>query len=117
MNRMMASVSQHHDDDIWDTLGEQTEQARNIAIQIIADTTHQSHDAVRVFLESRYGDHFADNVFNQLQTSVTLKSAIQHTVRHWMTGQVDPLTRKHYRISEDTPRLTAYVILCNRVTD
>ena len=46
------------------TMNEQAEAAWPIAMIAISDATYQPLESVRLFLDSRHGRHFADDVIN-----------------------------------------------------
>ena len=61
-----------------------TEAAWNAALTAIVAATACTPDEARVFLDSRYGRHFADDVSGYLLANQTIRAAIQSAVTRWM---------------------------------
>ncbi len=87
-----------------------------IAMQAISDATRQHLDSVRLFLDSRHGRHFADDVLNEMQRGQTIQQAIDAAVTRWMGWTIGRQTSKDYGIPRGLPYLTGFVIHCE-VTD
>lgn len=94
------------------TLGAQAEAAWPIAMTAIADATGQPLESVRVFLDSRHGRHFADDVLNQLHAGHPLADAIHAATQQWMGWTIGRRTSKDYGIPRGLPYLTGFVIHC-----
>jgi hypothetical protein len=82
----------------------------------IAQATGESLDAVRVFLDSRHGRHFADEVQNGLYRGQTLADAIATAIQRWMGWKIGRQTSKDYGIPRGLPYLTGFVVHCE-ITD
>ena len=98
------------------TMNEQAEAAWPIAMSAISDATCQPFESVRLFLDSRHGRHFADDVLNELLRGHNIKQAIEAAVIRWMGWTIGRQTSKQYGIPKDLPYLTGFVIHCE-VTD
>jgi len=73
----------------WGTMNEHANAAWPLAMTAISDATNQPLESVLVFLDSRHGRHFADDVLNQLHAGRDLADAInaatppdQQAIRH-----------------------------------
>lgn len=95
----------------WGAMGEQAQTAWPQAMQAIAEATEQDLHAVRAFLDSRFGRHFADDVHNALHTGDTLIDAIHAATRRWMGWTIRSQTSKQYGIPDGVAYLTGFVIL------
>ncbi len=98
------------------SLNEHAETAWPIAMTAISDTTHHPLESVRLFLDSRYGRHFADDVLNEMFHGSDLASAIAQATQRWMGWTIGRQTSKQYGIPKGLPYLTGFVIHCE-VTD
>ncbi|MDP1526693.1 MAG: hypothetical protein Q8M20_12845 [Rhodocyclaceae bacterium] len=87
-----------------------------IAMTAISDATSQPLDSVRLFLDSRYGRHFADDVLNEMFHGSDLTSATAQATQRWMGWTIGRQTSKQYGIPKGLPYLTGFVIHCE-VTD
>jgi hypothetical protein len=94
------------------TLEEQAEAAWPIAMTAISDATSQPLESVRLFLDSRHGRHFADDVLNQLHAGLALVDAIHAATQQWMGWTIGRQTSKDYGIPRGLPYLTGFVIHC-----
>jgi hypothetical protein len=105
--------------DAWGFFGTMNENAKTawpIAMKAISDATCQSLDLVRLFLDSRHGRHFADDVLNEMLRGHNIKPAIEAAVTRWMGWTIGHQTSKQYGIPKGLPYLTGFVIHCE-VTD
>ena len=100
----------------WHTMQEDAPEAWAIALPAIATITGCEPDAVRAFLDSRHGRHFADEVRNHLFNGKALADAIDAAIQQWMTWTIGRLTSKQHGIPRGLPYLTGFVIHCE-VTD
>jgi len=100
----------------WGTMNEQASAAWPLAMTAISDTTSQPLESVRIFLDSRHGRHFADDVLNQLHAGHALADAIHAATRQWMGWRIGRQTSKDYGIPRGLPYLTGFVIHCE-ITD
>lgn len=102
---------------LFGTLGEHAEAAWPIAMTAISDTTYQPLESVRVFLDSRHGRHFADDVLNELHAGSNLHDAIHAATQRWMCWTIGRLTSKQHGIPKGLPYLTGFVIHCEIVEE
>ncbi len=98
------------------TMNEQAEAAWPIAMTAISDATYQPLESVRLFLDSRHGRHFADDVLNEMLRGHDIKQAIEAAITRWMDWTVGLQTSKQFGIPRGLPYLTGFVIHCE-VTD
>ena len=101
----------------WGTMDEHAAAAWPLALSAIADATGQPLDSVRVFLDSRHGRHFADDVQNGLYEGKTLQDAIDAATARWMGWTISSQTSKQYGIPRSLPYLTGFVIHCEIVEE
>ena len=94
------------------TLEDQAEAAWPIAMTTIADATGQPLESVRVFLDSRHGRHFADDVLNERAKGKDLEQAIYAAVARWMVWTIGRQTSRDYGIPCGLPYLTGFVMHC-----
>jgi len=85
------------------------EQAWNMALPAIADTTGCTATAVRDFLDSRSGRHFADEVANGLFQDLALDASIEAAIARWMSWRIGRRTARETGIPRDLPYLTGLV--------
>ena len=101
--------------DAWGFCGAMNEYAAAawpLAVTAIAQATQESAESVRIFLDSRHGRHFADDVHNQLHAGKALADAIDAATRQWMGWTIGRHTSKDYGIPRGLPYLTGFVIHC-----
>jgi hypothetical protein len=92
------------------TMGERATQAWPIAFAAIHDATATDADAVRAFLDSRHGRHFADEVANHLHTGSSLSDAIAKATATWMGWRIGRRLARETGIPIGLPYLTGFVI-------
>ena len=100
----------------WGTMNDNAEAAWPIAMTAISDATYQPLESVRLFLDSRHGRHFADDVLNEMLRGHAIQQAIDDAVTRWMGWTIGRQTSKDYDIPKGLPYLTGFVIHCE-VTD
>ena len=100
----------------WGTMNNDAHAAWPTAMTAISDATCQPLESVRVFLDSRHGRHFADDVLNEMLRGHDIKQAIDAAVTRWMGWTIGRQTSKEYGIPKGLPYLTGFVIHCE-VTD
>ena len=61
----------------WGTMNDNAAAAWPIAMTAISDTTYQPLESVRLFLDSRHGRHFADDVLNEMLRGQKIQQAIR----------------------------------------
>ena len=94
------------------TLDDQAEAAWPIAMITIAAATGQPPESVRVFLDSRHGRHFADDVLNERAKGKDIEQAIYAAVARWMVWTIGRQTSREYGIPCGLPYLTGFVMHC-----
>ena len=87
------------------------EEAWALAVRSIANSTGCSDEAVRVFLDGRYGRHFADDVLSDLLNDQELASAIDRAVERWMGRRIDRQIDEEIGIPQGLPYLTGFVCM------
>jgi hypothetical protein len=86
-------------------------QGWNAASAMIAAETEASAEAVRDFLDSRYGRHFADDVLSELAKadSQQLEEAIEAAAARWQSWRISRRTYRDEGIPAGLPYLTGWV--------
>ena len=102
---------------LYGTMNEQAGAAWPIAMTAISQASGESLDAVRIFLDSRHGRHFADDVLNGLHAGANLQEAIHAATQRWMGWSIGRLTSKQHGIPKGLPYLTGFVIHCEIVEE
>ena len=85
------------------------DQAWPQAMRAIADATGCPDVAVRDFLDSVQGRHFADTVSNGMYRGLTLTAAIDAAVAEWMGWTISRHTERDLGIPRGLPYLTGFV--------
>ena len=88
-----------------------------LAMSQIGRATGCPQDAVRDFLDSRHGRHFADDVANGLASRLTLETAIDAAVERWMVWTINRRTSRETGIPLGLPYLTGFVTHCEIETE
>ena len=101
----------------WGTMNDNAAAAWPIAMTAISDTTYQPLESVRLFLDSRHGRHFADDVLNEMLRGQKIQQAIDAAVTRWMGWTIGRQTSKQYGIPRGLPYLTGFVIHCEIVEE
>lgn len=96
----------------WGAMKEQAQAAWPMAMTTISDATSQALESVRIFLDSRHGRHFADDVQNDLYKGLTLQASIAAAMTQWMGWTIGRTTAKQHGIPKGLPYLTGFVIHC-----
>ena len=99
------------------TMNDDAQAAWPIAMTAISDATCQPLESVRLFLDSRHGRHFADDVLNEMLRGQTIQQAIDAAVTRWMGWTIGRQTSKQYGIPRGLPYLTGFVIHCEIVEE
>lgn len=89
------------------------EEAWNIAIAGISAATGATLDETRVFLDSRYGRHFADEVGGWVRIGDSNQKAIDAAIKLWMGWTITKGTAKHTGIPQGMAYLTGFVMHAN----
>ena len=98
-------------------MNEHASAAWPLAMTAVSDATSQPLESVRIFLDSRHGRHFADDVQNGLYQGQALQDAINAATQRWMGWTIGPRTSKQYVIPRGLPYLTGFVIHCGIVEE
>ncbi len=101
----------------WNTMDEQATAAWPLAMTAIADATGETLESVRIFLDSRHGRHFADDVQNAMYRGAPLADSINAATQQWMGWTIGRQTSKEYGIPRGLPYLTGFVIHCEIVDE
>lgn len=101
----------------WGATNEHADAAWPLAMVAISDATGQSLESVRIFLDSRHGRHFADDVLNQLHAGNGLAAAVNAATHQWMGWTIGRQTSRDYGIPRGLPYLKGFVIHCGIVED
>lgn len=101
----------------WGTMTEHAAAAWPMAVTAIAEAMGQPLYAVRAFLDSRHGRHFADDVLNQMHAGLALADAIQAATQQWMGWKIGRQASKQYGIPRGLPYLTGFVIHCELIEE
>ena len=109
-------ATQNEDWGFWGTMNEQAAAAWPLAMTAISDATNQPLESVRLFLDSRHGRHFADDVLNALLIGNSVEQAVHAAVARWMGWTIGRVTSRDYGIPRGLPYLTGFVIHCE-ITD
>lgn len=96
----------------YGTMREQGEAAWPLALEAITRATGGDMAAVRAFLDSRHGRHFADDVQGGLHQGQSLADAINATTQRWMGWTIGRQADKQYGIPRGLPYLTGFVVHC-----
>ncbi|MBX2807840.1 MAG: hypothetical protein KTR20_04335 [Cellvibrionaceae bacterium] len=96
----------------WGTIKADKDQAWSTAIAHISEATQQPLEAVRAFLDSRYGRHFADDVNNGLFKGQPLPDAVSAATHRWMQWRITRRINKDHGIPFGLPYLIGFVIHC-----
>jgi hypothetical protein len=94
----------------WGTMRGYASVAWPLAMTAIAEATGESLDAVRAFLDSKAGRHFADEVSGHQYHGQALPDAITTTVAAWMRMTIKRRTAIDYGIPQGLPYLTGFVM-------
>lgn len=98
-----------------ETAGLDAQRAWDIAFTAIQDATGARDpnafgpDAVRLFLDSRGGRHFADEVRNQLHDGLDLEAAIVAATKRHMAWKIGRQTQRDTGIPAGLPYLTGWI--------
>ena len=87
----------------------ESETAWELAMPAIQRATGSPEIAVRDFLDSTHGRHFADDVANGLFTGLGLAAAIDAAVARWMGWTIGRRTARETGIPHGLPYLTGFV--------
>ena len=105
-------ATQNEDWGFWATMGEQAEAAWPLAMTALSAATGEPLGAIRLFLDSRYGRHFADDVLNHVHAGRSLLDAIPAAIAQWMTWKIGHRTSRDTGIPRGLPYLVGFVLHC-----
>lgn len=94
----------------YGSMSEHADAAWPLAMTAISEATGEDLESARVFLDSRHGRHFADDVRNNLHRGQHLADAINAAIQQWMDWTIGRQTSKDYGIPHGIPYLTGFVI-------
>ena len=106
---MSVLETKNRDWGFWGTMGEHATTAWPLAFTAIQEATGAEPHAVRAFLDSRYGRHFADGVVSRFRF-VSLATAIEATTKEWMGWRITQRTSRETGIPAGQPYLTGFVV-------
>ncbi len=95
-----------------DTMREHAAEAWPLAMTAVSNATGASLESVRLFLDSAFGRHFADEVLDALLVNQTLSAAIDAITSRWMARRIGSRTSHTYGIPRGLPHLTGFVAAC-----
>lgn len=107
MSRILPT--ENRDWGFWGTMREHAAEAWPIAFTCILEATKTESDAVRAFLDSRQGRHFADGVNDRIRGSASLADAITKTTAEWLAWRTSASTGRETGIPVGLPYLTGLV--------
>jgi hypothetical protein len=81
-----------------------------LAFEAIRAATGSDGDAIRSFLDSRQGRHFADDVASELCRGGSLTESIDAATARWMGWTISRRTNRDTGIPAGLPYLTGFVI-------
>jgi hypothetical protein len=110
MTRNTIPATDNQDGGFWGTMAEHAAAAWPIASKAIREATDTHPHAVRAFLDSRYGRHFADGVNSQMHRGASLTEAIAKTTAEWMGWRITRRTSRETGIPAGLPYLTGFVM-------
>jgi hypothetical protein len=91
-------------------MAEHASAAWPIASRATREATDADPHAVRAFLDSRYGRHFADGVNSLMHGGASLQDAIAKTTAEWMGWRITRRTSRETGIPAGLPYLTGLVM-------
>jgi len=86
--------------------------AWNATAPVLIAASGSSGDAVRAFLDSRWGRHFADDVANGLADGQSLPSAIEWATTRWMGWRTRQSEERDYQTPRGLPLLVGLIRRC-----
>lgn len=107
----MTIATQNEDWGFYGTMTHHADPADawKVAFPILAAAAGASDEAVRDFLDSRWGRHFADDVANGLSAGQHLATAIERAVTRWMGWTTGRAHEHDYQIPRGLPALVGYI--------
>jgi len=84
--------------------------AWELAYAAIGEATGLDTNAIRAFLDSRHGRHFADDVANEIVGGRALAEAIAAATARWMNWSISRRTSRQTGIPAGLPYLTGFAM-------
>jgi len=84
--------------------------AWELAYAAIGEATGLDTNAIRAFLDSRYGRHFADDVANEIAGGRALAEAIAAATARWMNWSISRRTSRETGIPAGIAYLTGFAM-------
>lgn len=115
MNALAKPATTNPDWGFWGIMSGNTDPAGDpanaweLAMEAIGAATHCPDTAVRDFLDSRHGRHFADDVAGGLFTGIDLAAAVTAAVERWMGWTIDRRIERETGIPRGLPYLAGFV--------
>ena len=103
------------ENEAWGFFGgmkDNAELAWPLAISAISEATGEPLESVRLFLDSRHGRYFSDDVRNQILVGKEVEQAIHAAITQWMGWTINRQTSNDSGIPQGLPYLTGFVIHC-----
>uniref|UniRef100_UPI002AB6EDAB hypothetical protein n=1 Tax=Paraburkholderia heleia TaxID=634127 RepID=UPI002AB6EDAB len=113
----MIPVTQNEGWGFSGTMGEHAPIAWPLAMATIEKYIDEEFDAIRAFLDSKFGRHFADDVHNAMHGGLALAPAIEATTQKWMEWTTGRSLNRLYGIPKGLACLEALVIHCSLIDE
>lgn len=110
MNSTTDLPTQNETWGFYGSMGGHSAAAWPLAFAAIAKATDADPDAVRAFLDSRHGRHFADTVVDRMASGASVAGAIDSAVATWLGWTIGRQTSRQYGIPRGIPYLTGFVL-------
>jgi len=94
----------------WGTMNDHATTAWPLAMTAVSTATGEPLESIRLFLDSRYGRHFADDVLNHVHAGRPLPEAIAAAITQWMTWKIGRRTTGDTGIPRGLPYLVGFVL-------
>lgn len=109
---LLIPVTQNPSWGFWGTLSLRVDPAPlwPVAMTAIAKATGEPLERVRIFLDHRWGRHFADTVVNAHNDKTHWAEAVQVATDHWMSRTTRMSCSKAFGVPKGLPQLTAHII-------
>ncbi|MCL9851888.1 hypothetical protein RSP673_019420 (plasmid) [Ralstonia solanacearum P673] len=105
-------ATRNEDWGFYGTMKGRAAEAWPLAMAAVSNAAGSSLESVRLFLDSAFGRHFADEVLGTLLAGQTLAAAIDAITDRWMARQIGSRTNRTYGIPRGLPHLTGFVTAC-----
>jgi hypothetical protein len=92
-----------------DRSGFRPDRSWDVASTMIAEATSGTPEAVRDFLDSRLGRHFADQVCGEMLAGLPVEVATGEAIREWQGWRISRQTSRDEGIPRGLPYLTGWV--------